>query len=139
MRPLDGNASSPHAPTGEDATASGDQDSGYVARDAGETVQREARQDLGLITDLTDIPEVRVFADRIGARTRSLRKLVVERRVNRYAFTLAEITFDADGEIEAVFGLQVKGSQFPPVAPKAATFPTARPSRLMNGASQAQA
>lgn len=101
MKRPDEEAPAPDEPAGAGARTSDDQASGSTAGDAGSAIQREARQDLGLIGDLTDIPEVKAYADRIGARSRSLRKLVVEQRVSRYAFTLAEITFATDGEITA--------------------------------------
>lgn len=67
-----------------------------------EEIQTEQpAQDLGLVSDLTDIPEVARFADRIGARARSLRKLVVEEKAGRYRRDLAVITFDDQGKIDA--------------------------------------
>ncbi len=46
---------------------------------------------------LTDISAVAKYADRIGARARSLRKLVIEEQTGRYFRTVAQITFDREG------------------------------------------
>jgi hypothetical protein len=50
---------------------------------------------------VTDIPEVRTFALRIGARLRSMRKLVVEGHRGKYRRDLAVIKFSTTGEITA--------------------------------------
>lgn len=63
--------------------------------------QTEAFQ-IGCIRDgVTDIPEVRAYALRIGARLRSLRKLAVSENRGRYSCTVAEIKFSTSGEIDA--------------------------------------
>jgi hypothetical protein len=63
--------------------------------------QSEAFQ-IGCICEgVTDIPEVRTYAVRIGARLRSLRKLAVTERRGGYSVTLAEIKFSGMGEIDA--------------------------------------
>lgn len=63
--------------------------------------QKEA-QDLGRIQNgVTDIPAVAAYAQRIGAKLRSMRKLAVIERRGRYPVTVAEIRFGADGVITA--------------------------------------
>lgn len=73
---------------------------------AAEPIQSEAVTRIGSITKLTDIPEVRAYADRIGARPRSLRKLVVEERTGRYSSDIAVISFDENGEATADAGYE---------------------------------
>jgi hypothetical protein len=67
-----------------------------------EEIQKEQpAQDLGRISALTDIPAVAAYARRLGARDRSLRKLVVEEKAGRYRKDVAVITFDDNGEVDA--------------------------------------
>lgn len=53
------------------------------------------------VSSLTDIPAVATYANRIGARARSLRKLVIEETLGRYKRTLHIITFGDDGIVTA--------------------------------------
>ncbi|BDI60755.1 DUF5906 domain-containing protein [Qipengyuania nanhaisediminis] len=54
-----------------------------------------------IIRGVFDIPEVKQYADRIGAEHRGLRKIVVRERIGRYWRDIAVIRFSETGEITA--------------------------------------
>ncbi|MEL7684845.1 DUF5906 domain-containing protein [Citromicrobium bathyomarinum] len=68
---------------------------------AADPIQTEAETfDAGkIVRGVLDIPEVKTYADRIGAVHRGLRKIVVRERMGRYWRDLAVITFNEAGEI----------------------------------------
>lgn len=68
---------------------------------AADTPQKEERPRLRA---LTDIPAVAKYAHRIGARPRSMHKLVIEEQAGRYSRTVAIITFDDKGVATAPEG-----------------------------------
>lgn len=89
------------APEEMEGAGANHRDSQSQAGIAAAPIQTEGFQIGRIENGVTDIPEVRAYAARIGARPRSLRKLVIEERTGRYAITLAEIAFDRRGEVDA--------------------------------------
>ncbi|WP_426037692.1 DUF5906 domain-containing protein [Brevundimonas sp. DC300-4] len=81
------------------------------------------------ISSIAEVQAVAVYLKRIGARPRSFRTAVVERKEGRYEKTLATIHFTATGQVEAPDGFEPTDSERALIldAVSRVTFPTHTP------------